>query len=737
MNRSCKLDATNFSDFLAVSRQRHNSCSAAWVSFCSSVLALGIGVLIWTRLQFFFYDDSGVYGWVAANHYPKQQELVAYIGSFLCIILGIPAGWLLWCSLASLYYRLRRSGVTISLSLSHVSIVFSGLPLAALLFVAHGTPLLPLAIVIITTLAVLTLCGTATLLKLGRCSIAAIKGIVAPREQRAGGLRRIMRSRLTTRWHLIFVRVATPILLYLYLYDGAALHRPLDLFHEGELLAPLNALVHGGFPYRDIYVQHGLVDVVKPWLLLSLGSTSLASLRLLDTILRPLTFVVLYFLGIRVFRSWLTAIALVLLAFSTTANIVVPSMDRSLLPLMSLTFLVYGIPRSYAANRVTPTPCFGIAGALSAFALFYSLDTGLYVLASSAVFLGLFTCRRPSLNAVDRFTPLTNYFRGVLVALLPVATFLWINGALGDMVKNSYIQGAYQIAAWGKPFPSLQQLHITSFSEVPQVAITFQSYSPVCMYLAAVGMMTVRAIRGNLWSSRRVAFMLPIVLFGIAQMRTALGRSSTVHLLYAILPVWILVLFFVENNILLFLKSAEQEWMVAGKAAFFLLLCVVILAPPGYLMVKVGLSHVTKVMRGGTVPKFYDTEWEPIGGVGIGQSQLAHLRRVVDAIQMNTSINDSIFDFSNSGAYYFLANRPSATRYHQVAYAVTPDLQRQVIDDLRRTDAKLVIYETGGRFDRPDGIPNSRRHPLLAEHIRARYQRRLNVDGTVLLLRNR
>ena len=30
------------------------------------------------------------------------------------------------------------------------------------------------------------------------------------------------------------------------------------MFHEGERLAPLNEMLHGGVVFKDIYVQHGL-----------------------------------------------------------------------------------------------------------------------------------------------------------------------------------------------------------------------------------------------------------------------------------------------------------------------------------------------------------------------------------------------------------------------------------------------------------------------------------------------
>jgi len=751
-NNACESRA-KFSDLVRESRNQDNFGGAVWVSLCSSLFSLGVGWLVWAGLDFNFHDDSGVFGWVAVNRYPKQQELLAYSGSFLCIILGILSGWFLWCWLASLYHGFRRT--SLSRSLRRTAIVFSGFFLAAfpLFFVEgkhHFLFLFPVALVTASMVAVFAFGETAGFGQLDHFIRTLVEGTANRRAGKSLTLPGFKPPLPGKPWRQVLLWIVTPLSLYLFLYDGSSMHVPLDLFHEGELLAPLNAMVHGGLPYRDIYVQHGLYNIVKPWLLLSLGMPSLASLRFFDTLLQPLTFVVLYFLGIRVLRSWCAAITLVLLASALYMTYMMPlsmGTDRSLFPLLSLTFLVYGIQGSFKISsrhahrdqKALLSPYLGAAGVLSVLAFFYSTDSGIYVVTACALFLGLYMFSRPALNACERYIPLANYLGGMLVALLPVAILLWMNGIFGDMLKNTYIQCAYQVAAWGQPYPSLAHdlKTITSLADAQRAFRTFQWYAPICIYLTTVGMMTVRILRGDFWRNRSLVILLPILLFGMAQMRTVLGRSDTPHLYYGILPVWILILFFMESNIAQLLKSRGGRGAVAGKAVPFLLLLMLcfILSSPVHQMLRAQVFHASQIMKGRTAPGFHDVAWERIGGVDIGQAQLKHLHRVVEFIEKNTAPNEPIFDFSNQGAYYFLANRPSATRYHQVVYAVTPDIQRQVIEDLIRTDTRLVIYETGESWDRPDGIPNSWRHPLIARYIDAHYGRRVTIDGTLILLR--
>ena len=124
--------------------------------------------------------------------------------------------------------------------------------------------------------------------------------------------------------------------------------------------------------------------------------------------------------------------------------------------------------------------------------------------------------------------------------------------------------------------------------------------------------------------------------------------------------------------------------------------------------------------------------WERLGGVQISKDQYKHLRRMVDFIQPHTTPNEPIFDFSNQGALYFFADRPSPSRYHQIAYTADSKMQLEVIKGLEKTNTKLVIY--AGGFDKPDGIPNSERQWLVAKYIQTHFTKKVTIDNTFILL---
>ena len=123
------------------------------------------------------------------------------------------------------------------------------------------------------------------------------------------------------------------------------------------------------------------------------------------------------------------------------------------------------------------------------------------------------------------------------------------------------------------------------------------------------------------------------------------------------------------------------------------------------------------------------------GAVDILDDQVQQIQKVVAYIQENTAPNENIFDFTSQGAYYFFANRPGVSRFHQVSYASTPSMQQEVIAALERDKTRLVIFKTGGWFDAVDAIPVEERHALIAAYLQANYEPAVNINGTEILSR--
>ena len=237
--------------------------------------------------------------------------------------------------------------------------------------------------------------------------------------------------------------------------------------------------------------------------------------------------------------------------------------------------------------------------------------------------------------------------------------------------------------------------------------------------------------------------LLLLLLGGIAFFRTALGRSDGGHLIYGATFLWLLCLLPLEGGIVRMFRvglsslRGKSPWHAAVKATWVLIPIAIFCWYVGEVHHPLaGFNQKWQRLRQnpfkqGVVPE----ELTRAGAVDIPDDQVEQIQKVVAYIQENTAENEKIFDFTSQGAYYFFANRPGVSRFHQVSYASTPAMQQEVVAALEQDKTRLVIFKTGGWFDAVDGIRVEERHPLIAEYLQANYELSVNINNTEILLR--
>ena len=393
-----------------------------------------------------------------------------------------------------------------------------------------------------------------------------------------------------------------------------------------------------------------------------------------------------------------------------------------------------------------------VAGAFTSFAFWYSTEIGLYTLGAISLFLLIYSALQRGISGRKRPLPLICYGSGVLVGFWLVGFYFLLHGALDDVIWNTYIQCAYQIETWGVAFPFLSDTlkpladsglrtgwHTFVLSE------GFRWYLPVLVFLIAEAYLTYRWLCGGFWHSDGCIKLLLLLLGGIAFFRTALGRSDGGHLIYGATFLWVLCLFPVDRGVgrivdKLCLKNTNWNSRLIGamKSAWIALPIFVMLwyvreahHPIGVFQGRWTQLKGNPLATQNRVPEKLDRA----GHIDIPNDQAEHIRNVVAYIQGHTAPDEKIFDFTSQGAYYFFAERPSVTRFHQVAYASTPGMQREVIDAIERDRTRLVIFKTGGWFDNIDGIRSEERHPLIAQYLAEHYELAIDINGTQLLKR--
>ncbi|MBC8230277.1 hypothetical protein H8E77_12075 [bacterium] len=640
--------------------------------------------------------------------------------------------------------------------------------------------------------------GRHFLLILFALGFAGVKVFAISAPQR---LDKLHSSRLA--WRLLSY-LMIPALFYVFLYGKGSVHGGLDLFHEGERLAPLNELLHGGIPFRDIYIQHGLFqNAYRPLLASKLFGGTLASVRFLEGLFGPLGYVCVYLLGLQVFKSRLSAILIVfivsgqdfgvsdrhsifLVNVALLANYITTQHDRGLFagwrPISPLPSCSLRSPTASPYGREIVASCiaFGwkliLAGIVTSLAFFYSTEMGVYAFITCGLFLFLLGFTKKGVSGRKRPLPLFCYLAGVFLGALPFVVYFGLHGAIDDLVYNSYIQLVYQIPTWGLQFPPVSSF-LSQFNAEGLESFTtetFRWYLPVLLCLIATTYLLHRVLQRVFWSAESNAKLLLLLLAGITLFRTALGRSDSPHLVYGATMMWFIWIFFLERSILWIWHRPEMfasltndfvlwaKWQ-NGKVA--ILNCALATLPPRqrhipkiimksvcvlipsviFLWYISTVHHPVRVFKDRlisltqyqSIPRNVPQTLEGAGGIQLPADQVSQLQQVVKYIQSNTSENDTIFDFSSQGAYYFFANRKSATRYHQIAYAATKSMQEEVIHDLDKSQTKLAILGTGGWFDNIDGVPSTDRHPLIAQYLEEHYQEAVNINGTIILRRRK
>ena len=765
------------------------------LTFSAASLAVALGITLQKYITFEYHSNAGVVGWLSANAYPKQQEYFYYLLALLGIPIAICLYWLGWWVYSRWCAKFIEQPIARVLKANALASIPLWLCWLQVYHIGQRTLiglLLPITVSVLLKLVLLykryfpALWSSNVLDDTGEGENAANPTDEESSKTSFGNHRLLKFGRIGLEY------VILPIFIYLLTYS-ASLHGNIDMFHEGERLAPLNEMLHGGVPFRDVYVQHGLFqNAYLAWFGSLLFEPTLFGVRLMEDVLAPLGHVALYLLGLQVFRGrFLTAFLCVLIAsgtafwvsprhslglisFAFVANFLTHPQATSKNGEFSWWLVLQGILTSLAfwynaefglwllgalilfaftANAFTysenaskrkgVTWTLVLAGIFTSLAFWYSTEVGLYTLGGIGLFLFIYGLRS-GIEIRQRLFPLINYSCGVLLGFLPIAAYFFSHGALDDAIWNSYIQCRYQLATWGLAFPSLSKTIGLLSTEGWRAFIFsegFRWYLPICIFLMIAAYLTYRRLSGT--NSANTMKLLLLLLGGIAFFRTALGRSDGGHLIYGATFLWLLCLLPLEGGIVRIFRTClsslkgRKPWHAGVKAAWVLIPAVIFCWYVGEVHHPLaGFNGKWQRLRQNPFKQnVVPEELARAGAVDIPNDQVEQIQKVVAYIQENTAENEKIFDFTSQGAYYFFANRPGVSRFHQASYASTPAMQQEVVAALEKDKTRLVIFKTGGWFDAVDGIRVEERHPLIAAYLQDNYELAVNINNTEILMR--
>ncbi len=689
---------------------RANAPSHGALRLALAVLGFALGLLAVAALARFvpfeWHDERGIVGWCAANSYPKQRDLFLFVAAFVLapgLALALPR-WFARGAPPRTDTSPRVDGGDLS-SWRFTVALAGGVGLALGIVALAVWPVEPRFP--IDSAAIVGGVAGAAALVLSLLAFAA--------RHRPLGVSLERRARPLT------LLVMAPVLLVAWAWGPEVASRGgLDLYHDGESLAPLSEMERGAVPCRDFYVAHGVVEdaLLARWGALAWGTT-IESARTMRAVAVAAGALALWAVACQAIAAPPLAFACVLLAFWRDGRFL-----ARFLPCFVSLALLLSWWRAEPERRVARAVRLLLAGVAAGGALGWSLDVGLYAVAIGGAALLLVAIDRRRLLPLAAQLPLFGF--GIALGLAPLAAWLAQQGALDDAWRNAVEQASQQLATWGRACPPLAATWAAARARGVAALVDDEAglfWIALALQLVACAALAWRVAAGTLGARRGAAGGALLVVAGVVFLRTPLGRFDGAHLAMATAPLWLLAGVAIDA---LLESRRPTRWLLAAA----LVGSVAALALHSTLPAELGsrLGALTARLRHAPPT---DEPLPRSGRLALPSAKLEPVRELLAALAAELPSGAPLLDLSNQGAFYFLADRPSVTRFLQLAHAPSTAQQQELIAAAERSHVEWALFS-----DAPiDGVANSRRHPLVAAWLEKTFEPVKSFGETTLLRR--
>ena len=454
----------------------------------------------------------------------------------------------------------------------------------------------------------------------------------------------------------------------------------MDPFHEGEHLTPAFLFRSGERPYTDVFVLHGLAyDGGLDALILGNPPSPLRTRRL-ETILDAATLALVAFIAAEISATPVAAAIFALCAIGAGLVPIFPYYR-----LAPIYLAVLGILRFIRTGRGL-----FVAFAASTLGLLWSLDTGMYALAATAICTAIL---RPPLKRVA--------ISAAIAIALPIVILLALRADLWRFAIDSFVI----IPRWIDRIWSLPARRTIDWESA-------RYYLPPIFF----GWLLAISIR------RRDMRGIVIAIFSIIAFRSAAGRCSWSHTRYGTPLLGLALVAFVLEPLIV-----KKKWIAVAIAAIPMIVLVELI-PNTISAAKFIAGWRSRQRHVGLVPYPVPTG-RHIYTTPDDARDLAALNAFVNA---NAAPDATILDIANERALYYLLQRRPPIRCFDVAFLSVPELAREAMQQLQRNPPAVVIVEGLPAIANFDGKTNRDRAPWLFAWVDRNYPRRTTVGRFVV-----
>jgi len=526
------------------------------------------------------------------------------------------------------------------------------------------------------------------------------------------------------RWWGIYTALYLVGVLWLLL----GIFRPYYVYDGGIPVVGAVRILDGELPYRDFYANYSAGQFYLTAAVFGLTGPSLLAQRVLSVIVRSLIALIAFALMRRLAPRSVAIVAwgLILAWLSFFGAFGYTGFPALLCSLASMLFMSRALGQGCGNGRLA-TGGLCASGLAAGLTFLFRQDFGVYIGAAQVLFLAAYSLAplplafdKPRLRGLLRSWSL--FAAGVVTVVLgPVVYFSVLLGP-GELFHTLFLW-PYELTKnfrglpYPRPWASLEHFE-TSGVGLAGLLLGIRNTLPFSLPIVVFGIQGWKLLK-KWWLQRqptspRFWMKLGVLLYGALSFNQVFHRSDPLHLFPTFCAAVILLVALLGEWAAA--RSGHQRQVVLIGLALLLLM-----APPSLL---IGVASLPAFDDVGTAA----ADAPRARGVPIDPDQLAALAY----IRHHTEPDEPIFVGNlrhdqvvwNDIVFYFLAERPIATRYHHFDPGMTTTyaIQQEIIDELERHDVRHVVVFAGGL---PGNEPNHSTDPgsrLLDQHLQNRYR---------------
>ncbi|OGC23665.1 hypothetical protein A2291_04100 [candidate division WOR-1 bacterium RIFOXYB2_FULL_42_35] len=498
------------------------------------------------------------------------------------------------------------------------------------------------------------------------------------------------------------------------------MNKPLGRYDEGIIVYGAQRVLNGDIPYKDFWTIYSPGQFYVLAFLFKIFGSSILVARLFDSLIRAGLVAAIFLLAKKLSSVWLATLVATLTTFwlGLFGYYGYNAFSGLLLALISINcFFNY-----FISDRNKPAGLF-FCGLLVGLTFLFRHDFAIYLFFVELVIL-------ISLFFEGKRVDLKQFVVGCLVVLLPWLGYCCFTGALAGLFSDLFY---FVIVVFPRvrslPFPDLWLSFAQVIKGQKSLSLFLLVNLPVYLPLPIYGWSVVNILKKN----RSQGFTNPyfcgqvcLTLFGLLLFNQARIRAGHLHSL---------PYFFVALVLGVSLLAPLLRRLNRSRKIIVLLFSVILLLYPLQLD-KISL-----------VGNFFDTY--KTSQHELRRAQSFHVdpfqAKAIQFIDSHVPIGEKIFVgnlrhdriLANDIMFYYLAERESATKYHELhpGSATTLPVQKEIVAALKKESVKYIVLFIGVENREPNMSSISGGVFVLDNFIRANYKL-VQQFGPYLVLRN-